>query len=292
LGMGTFALIPEAGKTYKAIVSLPGESKYSIDLPKAKAEGYTLTVNNNEADSIYLKITTNEQTLIKDKDKTFYIIAQSNGKVYYTTQGKLESLSYMAKTEKKRFPTGITQFTLFDQNRNPIAERIAFIQNKNNELKLDITSTTDPNQKVKLNFTATSQDKGKQGTFSVAVINENKVQPNENEESTILNNLLLTSELKGYIEQPNYYFTNTTQQTNAALDNLMLTQGYRRYEWKQILDTINNTAIKYSPERSQEINGMLTTPGGKPVPNGKVTLAATKQNIFRDTTADASGHSV
>jgi len=85
LGMGTFALIPEAGKTYKAIVTLPGESKYSIDLPKAKAEGYTLTINNNEADSIYLKITTNEQTLIRDKDKTFYIIAQSNGKVYYTT---------------------------------------------------------------------------------------------------------------------------------------------------------------------------------------------------------------
>lgn len=292
LGMGTFALIPEAGKTYKAIITLPGESKYTASLPKAKAEGYTLTINNNEADSIYLKLSTNEETLNKQKGQSFYIIAQSNGKVYYTTEGKLENTTYMAKVEKKRFPMGITQFTLFSQNGEPIAERIAFINNKDDELKLGISPIQTTAHRTTLNITAADQNnKGKQGTFSVAVINESKVEPDENEESTILNNLLLTSELKGYVEQPNYYFTNINEQTNTGLDNLLLTQGYRRYEWKQILDTTtNNTAIKYQPERSQEINGILTTPGGKPVPNGRVTLAAIKEKIFRDTTADEEGH--
>ncbi|HTI58189.1 MAG TPA: hypothetical protein VL525_04180, partial [Mucilaginibacter sp.] len=165
-----------------------------------------------------------------------------------------------------------------------------FIYNKENELKLGISPIQTTAHRTTLNITATDQNnKGKQGTFSVAVINESKVQPDENEESTIINNLLLTSELKGYIEQPNYYFTNTNEQTRAALDNLMLTQGYRRYEWKQIPDTASNTTIKYQPERSQEISGILSTPGGKPVPNGKVTLAAIKEKIFRDTTADESG---
>ncbi|MFB9843241.1 carboxypeptidase-like regulatory domain-containing protein [Mucilaginibacter ginsenosidivorans] len=292
LGMGTFALIPEAGKTYKAIITLPGESKYTTDLPKAKTEGYTLTINNNEPDSIYLKISTNEETLNKQKGQSFYIIAQSNGKVYYTTEGKLESLSYIAQIPKSKFPEGITQFTLFSQSGEPIAERIAFINNKADELKVGISPIQTPGQKTTLNITATDQNnKGKQGTFSVSVISESKVQPDENDESSIINNLLLTSELKGYIEQPNYYFTNISEQTNTALDNLMLTQGYRRYEWKQILDTTtNNTAIKYPPERSQEISGILTTPGGKPVPNGKITLAAVKEKIFRDTTADEEGH--
>ncbi|HTI57366.1 TonB-dependent receptor plug domain-containing protein, partial [Mucilaginibacter sp.] len=166
-----------------------------------------------------------------------------------------------------------------------------FIYNKENELKLGISPIQTTAHRTTLNITATDQNnKGKQGTFSVAVISESKVQPDENEESTIINNLLLTSELKGYIEQPNYYFTNTNEQTRAALDNLMLTQGYRRYEWKQIPDTASNTTIKYQPERSQEISGILTAPGGKPVPNGKVTLAAIKEKIFRDTTADEKGH--
>jgi hypothetical protein len=127
------------------------------------------------------------------------------------------------------------------------------------------------------------------GSFSASVINESLVNPDENAESTILNNLLLTSELKGYIEQPNYYFTNINQQTDADLDVLMLTQGYRRYEWKQILtDTIKKVA--YLPEESLELAGTLKTPSGKPVPNGKVTLVAAKENLLRDTTTDANGN--
>jgi len=102
---------------------------------------------------------------------------------------------------------------------------------------------------------------------------------------------LLTSELKGHIEQPNYYFTHIDEKTEADLDDLMLTQGYRRYEWKQILtDTANSTNIALiKPERSQEINGTLTTPGGKPIPNGKVTMMGIKDNLIRDTTADEEG---
>jgi hypothetical protein len=123
------------------------------------------------------------------------------------------------------------------------------------------------------------------------------VQPDENNEGTILNNILLTSELKGYIEQPNYYFTNRNDKTKADLDILLLTQGYRRYEWKQIstgpITTTNTTVTTnptYLPEKTQELSGTLTTPGGKPIPKGKVTLVATKQNLIKDTTADADGH--
>ncbi|MGZ3891522.1 MAG: carboxypeptidase regulatory-like domain-containing protein, partial [Mucilaginibacter sp.] len=295
LGMGVFALLPEPGKTYRARVNAAGETAFTVDLPKPQASGYTLSVNYNARDSIGIKIATNEKTLAADKDKTFYIIAQSNGKIYYTTQGKLEGTAYTASIAKSRFPEGISQFTLFSQSGEPQAERIAFIDNKADELNINLNTTNQTYQtrdKVILNIIAQdSINKPATGSFSVSVINESKVSPDENEEGTILNNLLLTSELKGYIEQPNYYFINENDKTKADLDLLLLTQGYRRYEWKPILTTTTSTTnpTKYPPEPTQELSGTITTPGGKVLPNSKITLAATKQNIFRDTTADGNG---
>jgi TonB-dependent Receptor Plug Domain len=292
LGMCVFALLPEGGKTYKAKINVPGEATYSIDLPLAKQTGYTIAINNTEKDSIYLKIATNEQTLTLDKDKTFYIIAQNSGKVYYATQGKLEGTAYMARVEKSRFPEGITQFTLFNQSGEPLAERIVFVDNEKNELNLALNTsaqTYTTRVPVKLTLTAKSDSsKTVSGSFSVSVINESEVLPDENSENSIESNLLLTSELKGYVEQPNYYFANKNDQTKVDLDILMLTQGYSRFEWKHILDN-KLQILPYKPQPTQELSGILTTPAGKPVPNGKVTLAATKQNLFIDTTADADG---
>ncbi|MBS1533347.1 MAG: TonB-dependent receptor plug domain-containing protein [Bacteroidetes bacterium] len=295
LGMGEFALVPEAGKSYHARINIAGETAFTVDLPKASPSGYTLSVNNSEKDSIYVKISVNDKTLTTDKDKTFYVIAQSNGKVYYTTQGKLEQTTYIAAIEKNRFPEGITQFTLFDQSGEPLAERIAFIENKADEISLTLNTnsqTFNTRDQVELNLAAKdSAGRPVTGSFSVSVINETNVNPDENSESTILNNLLLTSELKGYIEQPNYYFTNQSDKTRTDLDLLMLTQGYRRYEWKEILtQPFTSTAIQqYPPERTQELTGTITKPGGQAIPHGKVTLLATKQNLVRDTTADENG---
>jgi hypothetical protein len=298
LGMSVFALVPEAGKTYHARINIEGETAFTANLPKAKPIGYTLSINNSEKDSIYVKIATNDKTLAADKDKTFYIIAQSNGRVYYTTQGKLEGITYTASIAKNRFPEGMAQFTLFNQTGEPVAERIAFIENKADELNISITTNNQAystRDRVTLNLSATdSANKSISGSFSVAVINESKVNPDENNENTMLNNLLLTSELKGYIEQPNYYFTSQSEKTKADLDLLMLTQGYRCYEWKQILTNPTNLSAErqvqqYLPERSQELSGVITAKDGKPLPNSLITLAAIKQGIFRDTTADDNG---
>jgi hypothetical protein len=300
LGMGVFPLIPQSGKPYKAKITIPGETAFSIDLPKAVIAGYTLAISNNDKDSLYIKVAVNDKILNQQKNSIFYIIAQNNGKVYYTSQGKLETLVYTAKVAKNRFYTGITQFTLFGQNGEPLAERIAFIQSSDT-IKFNIstnntTQTYSTRQKVKIGLNAKDNtNKATTGSFSVAAINESRAGADENEESTILNNLLLTSDLKGYIEQPNYYFTNSnnTEKKQADLDILMLTQGYRRFEWKQVLDNNNSAAqqsngITYAPERTPALSGVLSA-GGKPVPNGKVTLAATKENILRDTTADSEG---
>ncbi|MGY0039866.1 carboxypeptidase-like regulatory domain-containing protein [Pedobacter sp. NJ-S-72] len=101
---------------------------------------------------------------------------------------------------------------------------------------------------------------------------------------------MLSSDLKGYIEKPNQYFRDNSKQTRENLDQLMLTQGWSRLLWK---DIIGNTLTKpvFAAEKSLKVSGTVTTPGGKPIPNGKVTLFSNAGGIFMlDTLTDAKGH--
>jgi hypothetical protein len=289
LGMGTFAIIPQSGKIYRAKISGPGEAVYIVDLPVAKEAGYTLAVNNSKADSIFIKVAVNEKLLKEKQGSAFYLIGQSAGKIYYTAKSTLTQPVYMAGIAKSRFPSGIAQFTLFDDHNQPVAERIAFIQGKDS-LKLQLSTkskTFQARQPVSFSLNANAGGQPANGTFSVAVINETATGVDEASESTILNNLLLTSDLKGSIEQPNYYFGNSPK-AKADLDVLMLTQGYRRFEWKRILNA--EPVSNFLAERSLELSGTVQTIGGKLVQNGKIVLTAPRENFVADTVTDSAGN--
>ena len=81
-------------------------------------------------------------------------------------------------------------------------------------------------QLVKMTVNAKSDNVPVEGNFSISVINESKVPSDENQETTLLSSFLLSTELKGYIENPNYYFNQNNDKKLADLDVLMLTQGY------------------------------------------------------------------
>lgn len=292
LGMGVFALTPQAGKIYRAKITAADSSEYTYDLPVPLDEGFTLAVNSSQADSVFLSVSANEKLFAEQKNTSVYLVAQSGGKVFYTAAAKLVVPVFAATIAKSRFPTGIIQFTLFSQNGQPLNERIMFIQN-DDALKLTLSSPAETyraRQKVKIDLGIGGNDKEHAiGSFSVSVINESRAPVNENAGNTILSNLLLTSDIKGYIEQPNYYFNAPTEQTRADLDMLMLTQGYRRFEWKQVLKNANLPPA-YLPETSLELAGSIKTPSGKPVPNGGVIFTAPKESFIKDTVTDADGN--
>ncbi|SEO44912.1 hypothetical protein SAMN05192574_108126 [Mucilaginibacter gossypiicola] len=291
LGMGLFALMPQPGKTYKAKITTDGAIPFTVDLPKANDEGFTMTVNNRLADSVAIKITASSKTFGSKQHSYYYLVGQSAGKVYYTTSFKLEDAGYSFKIEKKRFPSGIAQFTLLGADAEPLNERIAFIRtNDTLKLKLNIAAQKFSSRKEVSVVTEAVNNANKPviGAFSVSVINESRIPYDQNAESTILNNLLLTSDLKGNIEQPNYYFNNVTDKTESDLDMLMLTQGYRGFEWRKTLSE-KQEQPSFKAENSLSLAGALQTPGGKPIPNGKVTLMGNREAFFADTTADMNG---
>jgi len=288
LGMGSFAFTPQAGRSYTAKLNTG-----IIPLPKTTDEGYVLNVYNNNPDMVTVRVSISEATLKKEQNGEINLVVQSGGNIIFAAKTKMDAASFSTKIPKSRFPSGIAQFTLFSGKGEPLNERIAFIQN-DDQLKLNISTTKPtyaPREKVNISLNAKNKDNQPiAGAFSVAVIDENKVQANEDEESTILSHLLLSSDIKGYIEKPNYYFANPNDKTKADLDVLMMTQGYRRFSWKKVMDNAAAPLLEFQPERSLSITGHIKTTGGKPLPKGKVTLFTTAgTSLLLDTVADATG---
>ncbi|WDF55546.1 carboxypeptidase-like regulatory domain-containing protein [Mucilaginibacter sp. KACC 22063] len=291
LGMGLFMLTPDAGKTYKAQVKFEDGSEGIYNLPKALDSGYALTITQHEND-IFVRISASKD-LTGTTQGSVSLVAQSAGAMCYASKTRLENQVSSSKIPKSKFPNGIVQFTLFDAAGNPVNERVIFVNNPDN-LKLDVSApkqTFATREKVNLQITANDpQDKPALSLLSASVIDETKVPSNEDDETTILSTILLSSDIKGYIEKPNYYFAHNDEKTRSDLDLLMLTQGYRRFEWKNILaDTY--TPIVFKPEQSLTVSGTVHTSNKKPVVKGKVTLFTTAGGTFIiDTLTDDQGH--
>ncbi|NEU08792.1 TonB-dependent receptor plug domain-containing protein [Flavihumibacter sp. R14] len=289
-GMGVFALRPEEGKTYKAMIQFQDGSEKSFDLPKPSANGYVITVNSTDSAKFTIKVAVSPSLQETGELK---LVAQTNGVIQYAAKSPLDKSVFTATLEKKRFPTGILQLTLFSPTNTPVAERLVFI-NHSTPLSIQISPDKQESKtrgKVKLTLNTRSADGNPtNGSFSMAVIDESNVPFEEANEITILSNLLLTSDLKGYIEKPNYYFADTDDEKARRLDLLMLTQGWRRFIWKNIL---SNTfpSIVYPPETTIKLSGTVTANNnGKPVVGGRVTLFSASGDVFlMDTITDERG---
>jgi len=288
LGMGTFVLNPQPGKTYTAKVSYKDGSEGSINLPRVLKSGYIITANTT-TENLVVKIILSTDLLGPGELK---LVAQNNGNVYFVSKTLAQKQIITATIPKKDLPSGIIQLTLFSAQNTPVAERLVFINNVKDRITTTVSTAKQSygkKEKVSIDLQAAFADKPAEASFSVSVTNTTSVKPDVENESNIFTTLLLTSDLIGYIEKPNYYFLNDDPKTQQDLDNLMLIQGWRRILWKNI---INNATpnIRYEAEKSLKISGVITSYGGKPLPNAKVSLFSSSGGLFViDTISDAQG---
>lgn len=289
LGMGSFSLNPMKGKTYKAKTMFSDGREKILDLPKVEDEGYSLNIKITDTANLVAKIAISETLIGKG---SLYLLAQQNGQVYFTAKVSTAKNFAIVNLPKHEFPSGILTITLFNAENIPVAERLTFINNKYKLLSLEVDgleSTYNKKGNVKLNLTAKSGEIASMGSFSVAVTNETVVTPDVFNETNIFTDLLLKSDLKGYIEKPNYYFMDDSLKTQIALDHLLLTHGWRKIEWKTFLNNPLPTQT-FKAETGLEISGSVTTFGGKPIPNAKITLLSSSPEIFAiDTLTDGNG---
>ena len=291
LGMGYFELLPEEGKSYKAELTYADGNKDNVMLPQAKDKGIILSVNNDSLQKTTVSIRANQGYFNENKGKDYTLLIYSGG-IANTVSCKLDSNVIMLDLIKRKLFTGVTRITLFSPANEPVCERLIFIQNYD-QLSLNLNTDKESyhtRDKISIKLKAkTRADSVTAGHFSVSVIDEGKVPVDENDEITILSSLLLTSDLKGYIEQPNYYFNNITDEKLKEVDLVMLTHGYRRFAWKQVLDSANSKPA-YQPETGLEISGTAATLLGKPIAKGTVSLISQIGGPVLSQTTDEKGN--
>ncbi|NCD70581.1 carboxypeptidase regulatory-like domain-containing protein [Mucilaginibacter agri] len=290
LGMGKVLFTPQPTTSYTANVQFPDGSKASYNLPRVAQEGISLAVNNANPHTMILQISASPNFYQKNKNKTFYIIAKNGGFVTFAAQSILTDAVNTAAVPKSKFKTGVVEVTLLSSAGEPLSERLVFV---NHDDMLNIGLTPDKPSyatrgKVSIGVSAKMADKPVAGSFSVAVIDETKVPFNEDAETTILSNMLLTSDVSGYVEQPSYYFNKPDIKKNDDLDVLMMTQGFRQFS---ISDVVGGkiAGLKFAPEQGITMSGNLRKLNGMPVFKGAVRLMIPDRNYSAETTTNADG---
>ena len=287
-GIGNFVFTPQSGHSYHAHLRYKDGAEEDKDLPKAEDFGYVLQINNTDSENVKINIASKLAT----SSESVTLVAQANNRIQYTAALSLNNGNVSAVVSKKKFPTGIVQFTLFDAAGQPAAERLAFI-NHNDQLTINISldkTLYNKREPVKMMLTV-KDEKGSPvaGNFSIAVTDGNSAAVDTANKRSILSDLLLTSDLKGYVENPDYYFADINSNKIAELDNLLLTQGWRRFAWKEILAD-KYPLLTFAAEKSLAISGKVLSMKEKPAAGAKVMLISKKgEGYVYGTLTDGDG---
>ena len=266
LGMGIFGLLPQAGKVYQAKIL---NTDLMLGLPSAMPEGIVLSVTNSPTSpDVLVKI----QTSTPSQIPSIHLVAQTRGLICATSTVDLSNRIAFVRIPKKEFPTGIAQLTALDSSGTPLAERLIFI-NHQDHLQISISSDK-PSYAPRDPVVLTIETKNKDGVplpanLSLSALDEGQI-PHDPNQPTIHSYLLMSSELKGYLESPGYYFNPENKDREEALDLLMVTQGWRRFTFREALNHELPKPI-YSPEKGISLKGRLLDKNNNPLEGGSVS---------------------
>ncbi|WP_192822631.1 MG2 domain-containing protein [Rufibacter sp. LB8] len=291
LGIGRLGFVPKKGRQYQARVKNATGAEVSYPLPAVQDRGVVMAVDNSKEEAMKVKLYLVGFRDGSTRPKAVTIIGQNAGRVYFTGHVANAKDLVLVDVPKSNFPTGVAQLTAFSNTGEPLAERLVFI-NRQQHLQLSLTpdkASYKPRQKVTMQVqTRDAQGNPVAGNFSVAVTDAQKVEQ-EQHSASILTHLLLTSDLRGNIEQPGYYFSAPTPEVTLALDNLMLTQGWRRFVWRDLWQ--DKFPVLSAPvERGMAITGTALRFNKKPEPFAQLSVFGVgPENFFRIDSADAQG---
>ena len=244
-GLGSFAFTPaEAGVAYSASVRLPDRTTLNVRLPAVQAQGYTLQLTDESPTT--LKITV--QTNVPGADGTaVHLLGHAGQQASVAATKLLRGGQAVFSVSRRELRPGISHFTIFTGTRQPVAERLYF-ERPRHPLALTVQSEKSAfgrREKVTLRVATLSTARA-----SVAVYQLDSLSaPGP---ADIGGYLTLSADLKGVIENPDYYLRDSSAVGRAAADNLMLTQGWSRFRWSEVL-----TASPATPAFLPEINGQL-----------------------------------
>lgn len=262
-GIGNFLFKPLREHTYKAVIILEDGRVINKSLPGSYDYGYVMNLSDNGQG--YLRVAVYRKKLPGEQSAEQVLLAAHTRQVLHVAEEKIidNSDSTVFLVDKTKMDYGITHFTLFNSKGQPVCERLFFIKPASG-IDLNIKSDQDlytTRHKVNVSVSAQYDQIRKSAlNLSASVFNIDTLQ--QADQADIVNYMWLTSDLAGVVQSPGFYFTNEPG-VDMAVDNLMLTHGWRRFKWDNVLND-QDTFIKFLPE----YNGQLITGKVKDIRNG------------------------
>lgn len=283
-GMGVFTMNPIDNETYYITAKTNDSITKRFDLPAVEPKGISIAMSHYKQE-IRFEVQKTEATEWPQK---LFLLAHTRGKLSILQPITPERT--FGKMNDSLFTEGITHFMLIDQQGNALSERLIFVpDHKPNQWQVTTDKPTyGKREKISLQIAAKDHEGNPvEGTFSVSITDRKSIQPDSLADN-ILSNLLLTSDLKGYVEDPAFYFLNQDARTLRSIDYLMLTHGWRRHKIENVLRTPSMNFTNYI-EKGQTISGRIRGFFGGNVKKGPICVLAPKYNIVATTETDEKG---
>lgn len=240
-GMGLFALSPAAGEKYYAVLD-GSATGVKYELPAPNDKGIALSIIPHPQGNFF-------EVRQKKNDPAFnvaYMIGQMQHHVVFRQDFKTSNEEIQGVINTQHLRSGILQVSFFNKEGQPLAERLCFVNNKEYILNGNLLADT-------LRFTERSRNSFSlqlkdtiQGTFSLSV-SDAAYGPSSVREENIFTSLLLTSDLRGYVHHPAWYFSAENDSVKTSLDLLMMTHGWRRFKWTELSQKVKQAALPPGP---------------------------------------------
>lgn len=237
-GMGSFYFVPDISKKYTIRLSEPGVDSAYI-LPRIFSSGLNLQLVKKDNETLTLRVTQSSDL----KYDSVYLRLQSRGVVYSVSKLELYR-DTLIEFSLYGLPQGIAEVTLFTRNFIPVAERLFYI-NQYRKLSIATEFLKDSYQvrgKVKFKIIVKDED-GWPVSANLGVTVFDKIYQNSRDSGNILSYVFLSSQIRGRIYNPSYYFNSKSPGREEDLDLLMLTQGWRKYIWNET--NLNKSGEQY-----------------------------------------------
>lgn len=283
-GMGVFTLTPLKNKNYYAICKNTHNIEKRIDLPSVIDNTYTLKAVWKEHN---LLLSVNKPTAFS-RTIPLNLLIHCRGQLLYFSEWDFSN--EIMTLPQNMLSTGVLQILLLDNELNPLSERLVFCQNTNQTRTKFQTDQNNYKTRQKVSALMTvinSKNNPVSGNFSVSVTDNQDILPDTT--NNILTSLLLTSDIKGFVENPSFYFNPNSRQANKALDILMMTQGWRRYDIPNSLKGKYQTPNILFGEDGQIKGYVKGYWRGKPVGNSNVSIVSFDPLYMNMTTTDTDG---
>lgn len=230
-GMGTFFLLPQEGLSYTARWKDEKGSEHTTALPTAKSSGVSMQIS---IDGTKRYISLQSSNNLPGNLKLVHIIGTINqGEAFKTDASFASGNSVRKLIPTESLPSGILTITLFDAAWNAIAERITFINNHEYVFQPQFeVQHWGLNKRARNEIQITVPDSLGGANLSISVTDAGIERDTT---GNIISHFLLTSDIKGSVHNPAYYFANNEDSTVQNLDLVMLTNGWRRFKWEDVV---------------------------------------------------------